>query len=333
SRSCCRSCRPATGPSLRRRRPDMATAAAKARRSRLHEEEEEHVNHERWLITYADMITLLMVLFIVLYSISQVDLAKFRKLKEGVAGGYGGPTELAAVDGGAGPLQGGGAVFNAQVTGSGTQPSAEALNGIISDIRARTEGARQERSVLQGTQKELQKSLDAAGLGDAVKFRLESRGLIVTIVSDRVLFDPGQAELRAEGREVVDKVGAAIDRLPNKLPVEGHTDNVPISGRYASNWELSTARATTVLRELIERHGIAPARLSAAGYADERPVASNDTAEGRGANRRVELVVLADVAAALWDITGGAEPPVAEMNADPQGTNYADELNQTAEGH
>ena len=312
----------------------MATATAnKHRRSKLHEEHEEHVNHERWLITYADMITLLMVLFIVLYSISQVDLAKFRKLKEGVAGGYGGPTELAAVDGGAGPLQGGGAVFNAQVTGTGTQPSAEALNGIIADIRARTENARQERTVLQGTQQELQKSLDAVGLGDTVKFRLESRGLVVTIVTDKVLFDPGQAELRAEGREVVDKLAAAISRLPNKLAVEGHTDNVPISGRYASNWELSTARATTVLRELIERHGIAPARLSAAGYADERPVAGNDTAEGRAANRRVELVVLADVAAALSEITAGADPPVAEVNPESRGTNYADELNHTLEGH
>src|ERR1043165_7525993 len=87
----------------------MATAAAKGhRRSKLHEEHEEHVNHERWLITYADMITLLMVLFIVLYSISQVDLAKFRRLKEGVAGGFGGPAAAGALSGGAGPLEGGG---------------------------------------------------------------------------------------------------------------------------------------------------------------------------------------------------------------------------------
>jgi chemotaxis protein MotB len=123
---------------------------------------------------------------------------------------------------------------------------------------------------------------------------------------------------------VVDKLAAAIGRLPNKLAVEGHTDNVPISGRYASNWELSTARATMVLRELIERHGISPSRLSAAGYADERPLATNDTAEGRAVNRRVELVVLADVSAALNEITAGADPPVGEV---APGVNYADELN------
>ncbi|HEV8623585.1 MAG TPA: OmpA family protein, partial [Acidimicrobiia bacterium] len=94
--------------------------------------------------------------------------------------------------------------------------------------------------------------------------------------------------------------------------------------RYASNWELSTARATTVLRELIERHGISPSRLSAAGYADERSLAANDTAEGRAANRRVELVVLADVSAALSEIIAGADPPVGKV---APGINYADELN------
>jgi chemotaxis protein MotB len=313
----------------------MANAAAKNhRRSRLHEEHEEHVNHERWLITYADMITLLMVLFIVLYSISQVDLAKFRRLKEGVAGGFGGPAAAGALSGGAGPLEGGGGVFDAGLNGTQAVTSAQAAQAALADARARAAGARQQRSVLQGAQREIQRSLDKEGLGATVKFRLESRGLVVTIVSDRVLFEPGQADLRHEGREVVDKLAAALGRLPNKLAVEGHTDNVPISGRYASNWELSTARATTVLRELIERHGISPSRLSAAGYADERPLGTNDTADGRSANRRVELVVLADVTAALTEITAGADPPVGEVTA---GVDYADELNGTTphapEGH
>ena len=112
----------------------MANAAAKGhRRSKLHEEHEEHVNHERWLITYADMITLLMVLFIVLYSISQVDLAKFRRLKEGTAGGFGGPAAAGALSGGAGPLEGGGGIFDAGLNGTealyfrGTPPGPPAL--------------------------------------------------------------------------------------------------------------------------------------------------------------------------------------------------------------
>jgi chemotaxis protein MotB len=296
----------------------VATASAKAhRRSKLHEEHEEHVNHERWLITYADMITLLMVLFIVLYSISQVDLAKFRRLKEGVAGGFGGNSAAGALSGGAGPLQGGGGVFDSGLHGTQAVTSAQAAQSALADAKARTAGARRQRSVLQGAQQEIQRSLDQAGLGDTVRFRLEPRGLIVTIVSDKVLFDPGQADLRPEGREVVDKVAAALGRLPNKLSVEGHTDNTPISGRYPSNWELSTARATTVLRELIEGHGLSPSRLQAAGYADEQPVGPNDTADGRAANRRVELVVLADVAAALNDISAGNDPPVGEIDPTP----------------
>jgi chemotaxis protein MotB len=288
----------------------VATAAAKSHRRAKHEEHEEHVNHERWLITYADMITLLMVLFIVLYSISQVDLAKFRRLKEGTAGGFGGPAAAGALSGGAGPLEGGGGVFDAGLHGTEAVTSAQAAQAALADANARTAGARQQRSVLQGAQQEIQRSLDKEGLGDTVRFKLESRGLVVTIVSDKVLFEPGQADLRVEGAEVVDKLAAAVGRLPNRLSVEGHTDNVPISGRYPSNWELSTARATTVLRELIEHHHIPAARLSAAGYADERPVAANDTADGRTTNRRVELVVLADVAAALNDIASGNDPPV-----------------------
>jgi len=309
----------------------MATAAAKNhRRSRLHEEHEEHVNHERWLITYADMITLLMVLFIVLYSISQVDLAKFRRLKEGVAGGFGGPAAAGALSGGVGPLQGGGGVFDSGLHGTEAVTSAQAAQAALADAQGRAAGARQQRSVLQGAQQEIQHSLDKDGLGGTVKFRLEARGLVVTIVSDKVLFEPGQADLRPEGREVVDKLAAAIGRLPNQLAVEGHTDNVPITGRYPSNWELSTARATSVLRELIERHGIAPPRLSAAGYADERPVATNDTPEGRSANRRVELVVLADVAAALNDIANGGDPPVGEINPGPT---EAAPAGDSTEGH
>src|SRR5919199_5702682 len=278
----------------------MATAAAKSRRSKLHDEEEEHVNHERWLITYADMITLLMVLFIVLYSISQVDLAKFRRLKEGVAGGFGGAAAAGALEGGAGALDGGPAALDAKLPSvSDLKTASEALKAQNTRLAAE----RQENQVLDGVQKEIQHSLDADGLGDAVHFRLESRGLVVTVVTDRVLFDIGDADLLPEGREVLDHLAPALARLPNYISIEGHTDNTPISGRYPSNWELSTARATTVLRELIERHGLPAERLQAAGYADQRPVAGNDTVEGRAANRRVEIVVLSAVAESAASMT------------------------------
>jgi chemotaxis protein MotB len=263
-----------------------------AKRKRHHEAHEEHENHERWLITYADMITLLMVLFIVLYSISQVDLAKFRRLKQGVAGGFGGAAPAGALEGGAGALDGGPAALEAELPSLEVVKSAEeALEAQNAFVKAQ----RQEHQVLEGVREEIQKSLQKDGLGDTVHFRLESRGLVVTVVTDRVLFNIGEANLRPEGREVLDHLAPALRRLPHRISVEGHTDNTPISGRYPSNWELSTARATTVLRELIEREHLPAGRLQAAGYADQRPVAGNDTVEGRAANRRVEIVVLSEV--------------------------------------
>jgi chemotaxis protein MotB len=290
--------------------------ATKRKRHEVHEEPE---NHERWLITYADMITLLMVLFIVLYSISQVDLAKFRRLKTGIAGGFGGAAAAGALEGGASPMEGGGSAFDAGL------PSVEVLKNAGEALvaqNARLAARNQERQTLDGVRQEIQKSLDADGLGDTVHFRLEDRGLIVTVVTDRVLFDVGEAVLRPEGREVLDHLAPALGRLPNQISVEGHSDNTPISGRYPSNWELSTARATTVLRELIEQDGLAAARLQAAGYADQRPVTGNDTVEGRAANRRVEIVVLSTAA-----------EPAAEPAAAPAGATTEKNDTRKVKGH
>lgn len=268
----------------------MAHAATKRKKHAAHEEE--HENHERWLITYADMITLLMVLFIVLYSISQVDLAKFRKLKEGIKGGFGGASASGLLDGGQDPVEGGTGPFDLGLDGI---PSAEALRQAgqaLSEREARIRAERRENTKLEGVERQIEKALEADGLGQSVRFRLEARGLVVTILTDRVLFDLGEADLRPEGREIMDHLAPALVNLPNRLSVEGHTDNLPITGRYPSNWELSTARASTVLRELTEHHGIPLSRLQAAGYADQRPLAGNGTVDGRAVNRRVEIVVL-----------------------------------------
>lgn len=133
----------------------------------------------------------------------------------------------------------------------------------------------------------------ADGLGDAIGFRLEGRGLVVTIVTDRVLFADGSADIQGTGMEVLDVVAAALRNTDNSIAVEGHTDSRPIStARFPSNWELSTARATSVLRYMVDHKGFDADRISAAGYADTRPVASNDTPEGTARNRRVEIVVL-----------------------------------------
>jgi chemotaxis protein MotB len=161
----------------------------------------------------------------------------------------------------------------------------------LASQQAQQAAAAAEQQALEQTKVELGAALDKAGLGGGVGLRVERRGLVVTIASDKVLFEPGQATLRPEGRQLIHQLAPPLATLPNPLRIEGHTDDVPISGTFPSNWELSTARATTVLREIESAHAVAPSRLSATGFADQRPVASNSTPEGRARNRRVEIVV------------------------------------------
>lgn len=251
-------------------------------RRRRHEEHEEHENHERWLITYADMITLLMAFFIMLFTMSQLDLAKFKEFQQGFASQTSGKPINLAADGGSGVLDG----------SAGTQTELLKQAQEVLNKQASAELARKvERERLLDVETEFVKRVSQAGLARKVDFRLEMRGLVVSIVSDDVLFDLGSAELRRDGRQVLNGLAGVLADMPNGVAVEGHTDNLPISGQYSDNWDLSTARATSVLNYLLH-HDLPASRLSAAGYADQRPLQTNRTASGRAANRRVEIVIL-----------------------------------------
>jgi chemotaxis protein MotB len=115
----------------------------------------------------------------------------------------------------------------------------------------------------------------------------------VTVVTDKVLFDSGAAKLRSGSQSILDAIGEPLSRIPNDIAVEGHTDNSPINtSQYPTNWELSTARATSVLRYLVDQDGVAPTRIGATGYGEMRPAVPNDTAAHKAQNRRVEVIVL-----------------------------------------
>lgn len=252
--------------------------------------EEIHENHERWLLTYADMITLLMVLFVVLFAMSTIDQQKWKALSQSLASGFGSQKQV--TQGGTGVLQ-------------GNQPSPDQmdLGAAARDLAKQGAAAAQEQQQLADAKARILDALQQHGLQDSVRFEMTSRGLVVSIVTDKVLFDTGSAALRPGGTQILTIVGSALRSMPNDIAVEGHTDNVPISsGMFPSNWELSAVRATAVLRYLIDKDGLAPKRLSAAGYADQQPIASNATAAGRARNRRVEIVVLSSANAAATAI-------------------------------
>jgi chemotaxis protein MotB len=256
------------------------------------DDHEEHVNHEAWVIPYADMLTLLMALFLMLFAISSVDLAKFEQLAAGLRSGNGG--ESAVLDGGESVFEGAGPAMVDPPSGPTREERAEQALRREEELNR---AAALERRQLDQVEQVIREHATGAGIIDAVGFRRESRGLVVTIVADQVMFEPGQAAVRADGAAILEQVAVALRGMPNRVAVEGHTDDVPIgTAQFRSNWELSTARATEVLRHLIDRLGLPANRVSAAGYGDQRPVDTNATAEGRAKNRRVELAVLSEVA-------------------------------------
>ncbi len=260
------------------------------RKKKHHEEEhEEHVNHEAWVIPYADLLTLLMALFLVLWASGQQDLNKLKQVSAGFADQLGVSGEGPGA-GGQGILQG-----SDQPSVTTTLPLTVAQEAsamaALRDQQQQREAALSNQQQLKGVQQDLQSVASAAGDGSDLGFQLEQRGLVVSIVTEGVLFDQGSATLKPQGMAILDQIATELSKLPNQLAIEGHTDDQPIStGQFPSNWELSTARATNVLQYLLTKH-IDPSRMSASGYGDERPLGP-DTPAGRAMNRRVDIAVL-----------------------------------------
>lgn len=261
--------------------------------------QEEHVNHERWLITYADLITLLMVFFIVLYSMSRADVAKFARLQASLKKAFkvevlqgDVPTSLHGDDGSSAPT-------------SVIQEVIASSPAVVPDSRMVTTLEELRGELLRFPQAQQTNHVQIGAGRDGVAISL----------SGNVLFDSGRADLKPEGLVLLDALAERFRDMANELRVEGHTDNIPIeTSLYPSNWELSSARATTVGRYLVERGGVRPARVIAAGYGENRPVSSNDSREGRARNRRVDIVVLfpqvpvATVAGGEVGSRGGSQP-------------------------
>lgn len=237
----------------------------------------EHVNHERWLVSYADFITLLFAFFVVMFAVSQVDSKQVGRFTESFSKAVG--IDLF-------PQPGRGIMPGASDSPPQEEPDAPKNSALPEEL---------------GKLKVALTASQAAAAGAKGKDGKESpltsvqiitrKNELVIRLSDTVLFGSGDDALQERAAEVVTKIAAELVDRPVEIRVEGHTDDRPIrTARYRSNWDLSTARATSVIARLA-KEGIAPARLSAAGYGEFHPLAPNTTEDGRRQNRRVDLVV------------------------------------------
>lgn len=246
---------------------------------------EEHPD-ERWLLTYADMITLLTALFIVLWSISSVNNSKLDILKQTLQDAFDG----AIVTGGKAAMDSGSSQ-NPQ-SPAPIQATANVAQGQEEDAEAEVEAKAREEEELEQLKERLDAAARREGVEGSVRTEVTGQGLRVRLLTDRVLFDSGHAELKPNGGRLIDAMAAVLRTAPDRrIRVEGHTDNVPLTGGpHIDNWGLSAARSTAVVRRL-QQDGFNSRRLAAGGFAANRPVASNKTARGRAQNRRVEILL------------------------------------------
>jgi len=268
---------------------------ARHRRGGHDDHEVEHDESERWLVSFADMMTLLFALFMVLFSISSVNTSKFEALQKALQDAFSGRV-----------LSGGKAIMQ---TGSDEDPkraaaepplaSLQPLNAVAKVEQLSPEQALKEKAAAAAEDEDFQKlkrRIDTLakkeGLQGRVKVTVRRRGLVIQMLTDKVFFDSGQAVIKPGAERLVSKIATVIrDERTHPIVVEGHTDSVPVNGgRYSSNFDLSGARAAAVVDDFTG-HGVLARRISLGGQAANEPVASNSTAEGRAKNRRVEVIL------------------------------------------
>jgi chemotaxis protein MotB len=228
---------------------------------------EEHENHERWLVSYADFITLLFAFFVVMYSISSVNVGKYRTVSESIK-----------------------AALN-PIVSPPSSPTPLALSTSKAALTAPDSPGSKEVAVRK--LRNLVKGIKASPQLAMVRITEKVNGDIVITIPDQLLFNSGEAAVRPEALRFLEGLGTAIIELNRHTRIEGHTDNVPIrTAQFPSNWELSSTRAVMVVRVLSELYGVPADHLAAVGHAETRPVTANADAEQRAKNRRVEVVIL-----------------------------------------
>ncbi|MCX7709413.1 MAG: OmpA family protein [Clostridia bacterium] len=227
---------------------------------------------ERWLLTYADLMNLLLIFFIILYTMSQVDVAKFNQLAASLRAEFGNNATSSLIGDG------------------GTNNS---LINLEANAPANVVPSKLEEQQIEEVKKEVTEMIEKENLKGSVEVTIQERGAVISIM-EKVLFKSGSAEIEQDSKPTVEKIGNILKSITsNQIKVEGHTDDDPIrTTQFPSNWELSSARATNVLRLLVDKAGINPKSISAVGYGEFRPKAENTSPENKAANRRVDIVIV-----------------------------------------
>ena len=231
---------------------------------------------ERWMASYMDMVTVLMCLFIVLYAMSTIDQNKFEKLRFALSTGFG-QVASKTVD---------------TATGVVVPPNLVDKKGNGFVAQADVAEAVKELDNLKAMEEAIQASLQSHGVADRVGFDIDQRGLTVKLIGTQTFFDGNSAALRPESQTIIDSIAPVIAKTVNQISIEGHADVHGSPAPFVSDWDLSTSRATSVLRRFVDVDGIAGPRMSATGYGSARP-ASTDPSD-TAANRRVDIVILSD---------------------------------------
>lgn len=319
----------------------MSSQGGPRGRPRRGGDHEEHENHERWLVTYADMVTLLMVLFIVMFAMSQVDEKKFQELRSGLAAGFG--TSESILGGSTAILdQPGSASVEPLAPPQLTEGMSAREQGLVAEAVQLASAQQQQRRYaeavaevdrLLAVARRVDEALRRRGLVGDVRATIDERGLVLSLVSRHVVFQADLAELSGRGRLVVDTVAPVLRTLNEALQIDGHTNQVPVEPRYYdTDWDLSSARAITVLRRLAERWEVPPGRLRASAFGSEKPLLDPDRPGSQAINKRVDIVVLSPLppesrallASALRDRRRTAVPAPAVPPADTTTDTTAD---------
>lgn len=258
----------------------------------LYSYSQEYVN--RWVVSYADFVTMLLALFMVMYALSQINVNNLKKFSESVSNKFDGVKSASAVNHDFQYKEELEKVFSTtkvdiNLSNSDLLRNQEQARLLKEKINKAAAQIDKETVEFSNTQRVISQKL---GDANGVSLEMEPRGLVIRL-KDMIIFEPGSDIIRGEAKSVLDKLAEVLRGIPNSIRIEGHTDNQPIrTAKFPSNWELSTARSTNLVRYLINKHGFNPGKLSAVGYGEFMPVESNFSQEGRNINRRVDIVIL-----------------------------------------